>query len=242
MKLAVAFAALVSVFTFSSCLDSGESGPNNGYAIVTVGNNMGIPYFLADFFPNIKLYPNVNDLSVYGIPANAKRAAITYTLPEGTVITENTTKLDITLIAGGCSGITVDEISNRPDTCSAYTSKIQSFVSGYPWGYIAYPAAYAENGYLNLMYEYLTGSKRASSVLLDNRASNDTLYLDLKIKADGENKKVADFKNFALNTSSLLNKVMPQKDSIYVTVVSESSKGGSEGKDSITTRCKRIFY
>ena len=37
MKLAAIFAGLVSVFTFSSCLNDGDSGPNYDlYEIVTV--------------------------------------------------------------------------------------------------------------------------------------------------------------------------------------------------------------
>lgn len=244
MKLAVVVAALVSVFGFSSCLDSGESGPQQYGAIVTVGNSMGIPYFLPDFGSKtgLRMYPNVSDLKAYGISSTAKRAAITFTLPEGTEWTSNTKQLDIALVAGGCSEVPVENISNRPDTCITYVNKIQEFSKQNQLVWAAYyPSAYAEYGYLTLLYSYLTGSKRASSVLLDNRASNDTLYLDLKLKCDGSSQLAQDAKNYDLSSSSLIDQVIAKEDSIYITIVAESSLYGTEKKDSVTTRSKRVF-
>lgn len=51
MKLAAIFAGLVSVFTFSSCLNDGDSGPNYDlYEIVTVedGSIFGEPVLKGD--------------------------------------------------------------------------------------------------------------------------------------------------------------------------------------------------
>ena len=51
MKLAAIFAGLVSVFTFSSCLNDGDSGPNYDlYEIVTVedGSIFGGPVLKGD--------------------------------------------------------------------------------------------------------------------------------------------------------------------------------------------------
>lgn len=244
MKLAVAFAALVSVFGFSSCLDSGESGPQQYGAIVSIENSLGLPYFLPDFGSKqgLVMYPNLSDLKAYGISSTAKRAVITYNLPEGTEWGESTKKLNVVLVAGGCSELMVENISNRPDTCTAYVDKIKEFPKeNQPIWNAYYPAAYAENGYLNLVYNYSVDFKRGSSVLVENRVSNDTLYLDLKLKAEGSSQLVQDFKSYDLSTSNLMHDVVVEDDSVYITIVAESSLYGNEKKDSVTTRSKRIF-
>ena len=55
MKLAVVFAAFVSVFGFSSCLDDGESGPAQLQWVVNVndGSYTGVS-FIPDGAPTVK--------------------------------------------------------------------------------------------------------------------------------------------------------------------------------------------
>lgn len=91
MKLAVVFAAFVSVFGFSSCLDDGESGPAQLQWVVNVndGSYTGVS-FIPDGAPTVKWTTGAVTLTQYGLPEGTKRALLTYTIPEGQNITEDT--------------------------------------------------------------------------------------------------------------------------------------------------------
>lgn len=101
MKLAVAFAALVSVFGFSSCLNSDESGPSYDLAeSVIVKEYMGAPYLIGE---NTGYRYNPTNSSVLASlqlkDGNYyKRANIGITLAEGEVITEGKTSYKISAI------------------------------------------------------------------------------------------------------------------------------------------------
>lgn len=242
MKLAVVFAAFVSVFGFSSCLDSGESGPQTTCFLVSVGNQMGIPVFYPDAMPGYTLSPSVVDLSQYGISNSARRAVITYTIAEGQ--DENAKNLKINLVAGGCMEVKPMQISNEPDTfeTKGYTSAIKQFervMPFYPY-YPYYPTIYAEHGYLTFGFSY-TADKVGQFGLAPNRVSNDTLYLDLKAKTEKGSREGLHWQTYQLSGPAF-NEVEPMKDdSIRITVLAKSSGPlSSEGEViRITTSCKK---
>ena len=93
MKLAAIFAGLVSVFTFSSCLNDGDSGPNYDlYEIVTVedGSIFGEPVLKGDAWGYT--YTPVASSVLAGLKASDgsyyKRVQVGIKLMEGEAITE----------------------------------------------------------------------------------------------------------------------------------------------------------
>ena len=93
MKLAAIFAGLVSVFTFSSCLNDGDSGPNYAlYEIVTVedGSIFGGPVLKGDAWGYT--YTPVASSVLAGLKASDgsyyKRVQVGIKLMEGEAITE----------------------------------------------------------------------------------------------------------------------------------------------------------
>lgn len=248
MKLAVAFAALVSVVGFSSCLDSGESGPEYSYDNVTVSNYMGTYTLLSDAFPGITYVTDAFDLTPYGIAKGSKRAAIAYTIPEGTDLTQK--RIKINLVQGMCQGFGSVEslLSAQSDSISdIYTSKISYL--GYVqadyirMGYLNYPAISASNGFLNLGFSY-AADKGGKVILEENRIGHDTLYVDLRLAAEiKESTNVkTDWRTFDLSRGNLIYGVIPQNptsDSIYVTVVADVTKDGAK-KDSLTVFTKAL--
>lgn len=244
MKLAVVFAALVSAFTFSSCLNGGDSGPSQGQWIVNIDDNYMGTKLSPDGIPGVVWNPNAASLSAYGIKDGSKRALITYTIPEGQEITETSKSLNISLVAGGCAGITIAEISNQPDTFATkgYTSSVtrfSPFLNGVP-------AVYTNGRYLmiNCLYQ---ANKLASVGLAVNRvsAAKDTLYLDLKTKIESGSQQGYTFysTNYDLESYHEFYNLIPSnktKDSIYVTVRTSVSDYGQSKMDSLTTKAK--FY
>ncbi len=242
MKLAVVFAAFVSVFGFSSCLDSGESGPQTNSLLVTVGDYMGIPVFYPDCMPGYVLDPSVVDLSQYGISSSARRALITYTLVEGQA--NDAKKLKINLVAGSCVEISPVYISAAPDTfeTKGYTSTIKQFdhvQPFYPY-YPAYPNIYAEYGYLTFGFSYMADKVGQFGLAFD-RISNDTLYLDLKAKTEGSSRNGYHWLTCDLSRSREYYEVRPTvDDSIRITVSAKVSTMPVEGEVlSVTTAYKK---
>lgn len=244
MKLAVAFAALVSVFGFSSCLDSGNEGPAYQYDNVTVSNYMGTYIFASDAFPGLTYVTDVIDLAPYGITANTKRACIGFTIPEGTDLTQS--RIKINLVQGQCVSMASLEapLSMEHDSLSTYTSK--PYALGYYQmnscyvGALYYPAISAASGYLNLGFCY-AAEKGGKAVLEENRIGNDTLYVDLRLSADIKESSTVknDWRTFDLSKGRLIYDVPSQKDSIYVTVLANVTAGGNEKKDSLTVKVKK---
>lgn len=244
MKLAVVFAAFVSVFGFSSCLDSGESGPQTACFLVSVGNQMGMTVFYPDAMPGytLTLSPLAGDLSQYGISNSARRAIITYTVAEGQ--DENAKNLEINLVAGGCMEVKPMQISNKPDTfeTKGYTSAIKQFervMPFYPY-YPYYPRIYAERGYLTIGFSY-SADKVGQFGLAPNRVSNDTLYLDLKAKTENGSREGLHWQTYLLSGPDY-DEVEPMKDdSIRITVQAKSSLSSSNEEEviSMTTSYKK---
>lgn len=242
MKLAVIFAALVSVFGFSSCLNSDDNGPQPNTLLVTVGSYMGIPEFYPDCVPGVTFVPTAVDLTQYGISSSARRAIITYSVLEGQ--SEDAKRLNISLVAGACMEVKPMQISNNPDTfdTKGYTSSIKQFTNvmpNYPY-YPAYPTIYAERGYLTFGFTY-AADKIGQFGLVPNRISNDTLYLDLKAKTEGTSREGINWQTYSLFGSEY-EAVQPTKDdSIRITVLAKSSLSSSSGNEvvSVTTSYKK---
>lgn len=244
MKFAVMFAAFVSVVGFSSCLNGGESGPNQYRWVVNVNDDLYGISFTPDGLPGVKWTTGAVTLSQYGLPEGTKRALLVYTIPEGQETTNETKTMKIELVPGGCQPISIAQISNRPDTLVDYTAKITAFdplLGGVP-------AVYTNGKYLMINCTY-HASEYAKVGLVPNRISDtqDTLYLDLKLKAkEGYYSGGTYFStNYDLTTCQDIYSMKPSnktQDSIYVTVRALSTDGGQEKLDSMTTMAKLRAY
>lgn len=238
MKLAVAFAALVSVFSFSSCLNDSESGPMQFPWTVNINTSyLGTTNFVPDGLSGITWTTDAISLTQYGISEGAKRAFIWYTVPEGQNLTEGSKTMKVELVSGSCAAIPIANISNRPDTLQDYTSKIKEFTSFLQ----GVPAVYTNDKYLMINCTY-QASELAKIGLVPNRisAAKDTLYLDLKLKAKEGYQNGSTFfaTNYDLSTCNEFYDMIPSnksQDSIYVTVRALSANAGQEKVDSMTT-------
>lgn len=240
--MAVAFAALVSVFGFSSCLDSGESGPQQFPWVVNVNTSgiFGGINFTPDGTREVTWTTDAVSLTQYGLAEGTKRALIWYTVPEGQNLTEQSKTMKIELVPGACTAIPIAKISNQPDTLVDYTTKIQEFTRFLQ----GVPAVYTNGKYLAINCTY-QASEYAKVGLVPNRvsAAKDTLYLDLKLKAKEGYQGVSTyfFTNYDLSTCNELYDMVPSnktKDSIYVTVRALST---SEKVDSMTTMARFMY-
>lgn len=242
MKLAVAFAALVSVFGFSSCLNDGESGPSYNYDNVTISDYLGTYTLLSDAMPGVTYLTDAYDLTPYGISKGTKRALIAFTIPEGTDLTKK--RIKINLVQGQCQGFGGLEslLSAKHDSInSIYTSKVNSLgfeqTNSMLVGAIYYSSISATNGFLNLGFTY-AADKAGKIILEENRIGHDTLYVDLRLSADIKEATSVknDWRTFDLSRGNLIHRVEPTnetRDSIYITVVADVSKDGGK-KDSLT--------
>lgn len=240
IRLVLLAAALMSAFTFSSCLDDEET-QQEYMSLVTIDYFMGSPVMYPDENPQQQFF-FAGDLTQYGIPSSATRALITYTVAEEFDWT--TPQVEINLVSGGCSEWAIKKITdlNHVDTCATHTSAITAF-SYYGVGNIIFPALnIVRDRYMNVGYNY-QANKLADLAMVPNRISNDTVYFDMKIKKEGDNlSSGAVMDSWDLHSvSDFWGRAMPKEDSLYVTVVALTSEYSEEKdavKDSVTTRFK----
>lgn len=154
MKLAVVFAAFVSVFGFSSCLNDGESGPSYDLSEgVVVKESMGVPYLVGDATGYI--YNPINSSVLASLQKTDgsyyKRANIGIQLAEGEVITEGKTSYKIVnIVAYQESFIPYKSFNLRSDTLSGdYNLKSLE---------IGYTKAWARFGFLNIPFSMNVGN------------------------------------------------------------------------------------
>ncbi len=242
-KLFFTATALLSVFTFSSCLDDNSDEPIQYMSLVTIDRSLGCMY--PDENPNQEFYFSAGDLSQYGISAKATRALINYTVP--TVIDWTAPSVNITLLRNQCQDWPVMQITDEQhaDTCSTYTSAFKGFTQ-YGVGNVIFPALnVVRNRYMNVGYSY-RANKIGRMAMVPNRVSNDTVYFDFKLKKEGANLDSGAMMNsFDLSSAfHWLAKATPKNDSLYVTVVAltgEKSDYIEEKMDSVTTRLKDVY-
>lgn len=243
IKLVLGAAALMSAFSFTSCLDE-NNDPLEYISLVTIENVMGSSVMYPDENPQQQFIFG-GDLTQYGIPASATRALISYTTP--VALDWAAPQVQISLNAGQCQAWPVSQITdvNHVDTCSAYTSPITAF-SYYGIGSILFPSVnVVRDRYLNIGYNY-RANKVGNVVLTANRVSNDTVYFDLRLKKEGYNlSSGAVMNSFDLNSAyRMLSGAVSKSDSLYLTVValkSEDLEGLNAEKDSVTTRFKDVY-
>lgn len=245
MKLVAAFAALVSVFGLSSCLDSGDSSPMPQYAVGTFSLGMSGYEFKPDF-GTITLETGAYDLTQYGLSSfNGGRAVASFIYPEGTAITETTQRVKVQLQTG-CWALPIKRIVEDSPTYSEYTSNIVAFLppSLNAYLYLAPYPAWVKDRMLTLTFAY-SGDDKTEYVLCPDRistVSQDTLYLNLKVKSASTTSNRLTLDSYSLTPiMDQIEELKPKdsKDSIYF-AISAPSKNERGDNVVITTVAKTV--
>lgn len=213
--LAFCFSVFFMPLIFTSCLDDGDNNNiTRGTAIVTIQDSSMGTIMKADFGNGILKFSG--DLAQYGLQG-AERAFIYFTVPEGEDLTS--TSVNINLEANKCFPLPVLSFSNRPDTCG--NDFITEFYDVYGYGKV-----WADNGYVNVGYQFLSSGKRASFNLVQDSIKKDTLFLGLRIKSEQDNSAILyrNFLSFRLPSNSELEVkgIQPLNDSIYISVAGKT--------------------
>lgn len=221
MKLAVVFAALVSVFGFSSCLNSdGESSSWDGGDYVTVKEYLGSAYLLTD--NGLTLTPTSSSVLsglMNGTSGYYPRAIVYYKLAEGEIITEGKTSYNISQITG--SILPSKEFNANPDTLKAdysITSLEYSSLSNFVW---------AKNGYINIPFTTRIATNVTTNAfhLYATGVSGDTLLTRFQQDAGGGDnayQSIGTLISFKLPFNNpLYGQLEPKQDSIVIKVVAK---------------------
>ncbi|MCE2616703.1 hypothetical protein [Phocaeicola oris] len=239
MKFLMFAVAFVAAFVFTSCLNSdNDSNSNTFMSLCTVEHATSGVVFYPDESPKQMLVPTnaTNDFD------NAKRAVISYSLVEGQDTSSPTLKIVLTSNSGA---VKMSKFTTVKDTLSAYNGAFIGFVD-YVVGYYTYHAVNVAKGrYLNVGYNYYA-NKVGNTAMYANHVSNDTIYLDLLIKKEGNaytsgnQLNCYDLQDITTLHSLGYEKIVPKQDSIYVTVKINSPEfvqpQGSNREESRTVR------
>lgn len=235
MKLAVVFAALVSVFGFSSCLDSdGDSSSWDAAGYVTVKEYLGSAYLLTD--DGLTLTPATSSVLsglMNGTSGYYPRAYVYYKLAEGETFTSGKTSYTITQIWGNV--LSSKDFNANPDTLQAdysITSLECSGLSNVVW---------AKNGYINVPFTTRIGTNVTIDAfhLYATGVSGDTLFTRFQQDAGGGDNAYQTIRtliSFKLPFNDpLYGQLEPRQDSIVVKIV---AKGENNETLTKTTKYK----
>lgn len=234
MKLVAVFAALVSAFTFSSCLSDGESGTNpDGISYVVVKEYLGETYLACD--DGLTLIPvssSVLSPLKQTTGAYVKRAIISYKLAEGEIFSTDKTTYKISQIVAA-SGLNSKTFTNRPDTLKNDYSLV-SLEAPRDYG----TKVWAKNGYINVPFTFKTNTTLSMNDfhMYAYDAKGDTLYTTFRQTKGAENTSTQGegLVSFSLPfNSEYYNLLEAVNDSIVIKV---SAKGEN------TTLVKTVKY
>lgn len=223
MKLAVVFAALVSVFGFSSCLnsDGGNSGPDFYPVMATVTGDELLGYRLyADF--GAVLIPTQQSASQLSLK-NVQRVIVGFSLPE----TEKVTKLEpgktynVILDPYYCGRIptstVIDTYMNEPaDTLIKNQDAINSIeglqaIKGYATTYMNIPYSQSKMFYMNAGYDSNKDVDPSTNTLtltvyynsnVENAYSSGSSYFSFKLPESEYSQFTADSINLVLRAKT----------------------------------------
>lgn len=235
MKLAVAFAALVSVFGFSSCLNSdGDGGTSyDGFDFVTVKDGyMGGTYLASD--NGLTLKPVASTVLA---PLALKdggyytRSYIGFKLPEGEIASEGKTSYNIAEIgimyAMPYKGFNMDADTLKADyPIVSFEASILNFMTlNHIW---------AKNGYVNIPFTFKTTQTLSPDAfhLYVTGIKEDTLYTQFRQSIGNENAYQTGggvisfslpFNNFEFD--QLYRQLEEKQDSIVIKVSAKGENG-----------------
>lgn len=240
MKLAAIFAGLVSVFTFSSCLNDGDSGPNYDlYEIVTVedGSIFGEPVLKGDAWGYT--YTPVASSVLAGLKASDgsyyKRVQVGIKLMEGEAITEGKKSYKVSEI-GLMAVLNYKDFNVQADTLKNEYALVSLEDSN--------NKIWAINGYVNVPFTFKTKEQLNMNDfhLYAVEAKEDTLVTRLrqtKGADDAYQKTGGALISFHMPFNDMefyetFNKVVPKSDTIVVKV---TAKGENDKELVSTVKC-----
>lgn len=240
MKLAAIFAGLVSVFTFSSCLNDGDSGPNYDlYEIVTVedGSIFGGPVLKGDAWGYT--YTPVASSVLAGLKASDgsyyKRAQVGIKLMEGEAITEGKKSYKVSEV-GVMAILNYKDFNVRADTLKTDYALVSLEDSN--------NKIWAINGYVNVPFTFKTKEQLSMNdfhLYAAVEAKEDTLVTRLRqTKGDDDAYQTGSaLISFHMPFNDMefydtFNKVVPKSDTIVVKV---TAKGENDKELVSTVKC-----
>lgn len=239
MKLAAIFAGLVSVFTFSSCLNDGDSGPNYDlYEIVTVedGSIFGGPVLKGDAWGYT--YTPVASSVLAGLKASDgsyyKRVQVGIKLMEGEAITEGKKSYKVSEI-GLMAVLNYKDFNVQADTLENEYALVSLEDSN--------NKIWAINGYVNVPFTFKTKEQLNMNDfhLYAVEAKEDTLVTRLRQTkgADDAYQTGGALISFHMPFNDMkfyetFNKVVPKSDTIVVKV---TAKGENDKELVSTVKC-----
>ena len=239
MKLAAIFAGLVSVFTFSSCLNDGDGGPNYDlYEIVTVeeGSIFGGAVLKGDAWGYT--YTPVSSSVLAGLKTSDgsyyKRAQVGIKLMEGEVITEGKKSYKVSEV-GVMTVLNYKDFNLQPDTLkNDYALVSLEDANNKIW---------AINGYVNVPFTFKTKEQLSMNDfhLYAVGAKEDTLVTRLRQTkgSDDAYQTGSALISFHMPFNrgeffEILNNVQPKNDTIVVKV---TAKGENDKELVSTVKC-----
>lgn len=239
MKLAAIFAGLVSVFTFSSCLNDGDSGPNYDlYEIVTVedGSIFGEPVLKGNAWGYT--YTPVASSVLAGLKASDgsyyKRVQVGIKLMEGEAITEGKKSYKVSEI-GLMAVLNYKDFNVQADTLKNEYALVSLEDSN--------NKIWAINGYVNVPFTFKTKEQLNMNDfhLYAVEAKEDTLVTRLRQTkgADDAYQTGGALISFHMPFNDMefyetFNKVVPKSDTIVVKV---TAKGENDKELVSTVKC-----
>lgn len=248
MKLAAIFAGLVSVFTFSSCLNDGDSGPNYDlYEIVTVedGSIFGGPVLKGDAWGYT--YTPVASSVLAGLKASDgsyyKRVQVGIKLMEGEAITEGKKSYKVSEV-GLIAILNYKDFNVQADTLkNEYALVSLEDSNNKIWAINGYNKIWAINGYVNVPFTFKTKEQLNMNDfhLYAVEAKEDTLVTRLRQTkgADDAYQTGGALISFHMPFNDMkfyetFNKVVPKSDTIVVKV---TAKGENDKELVSTVKC-----
>lgn len=221
-KLAVFMAALLAVFTLSSCLNGSSGTMYDIYEVVTVESYMGTPYLKGD--GTGYTYNPVNSTILSSLLQKDgeyyKRAQVGIKLAEGEVFSETKKSYKISEIAI-YDYVPYKNCSTRPDTLIAEKYGLVSLEAGSS-------KIWAVNRYINVPFTFKTVEQLTANdfELYAYEASNDTLYLRFLQEKGSETAystgtgMISFYMPYEPEFTDLYNQALMNgsNDSIYITV------------------------
>lgn len=231
MKLAVVFAALVSVFGFSSCLDSDGGGSSWDYAdyvTVTQGYLGGTVLKTDGGLTLTPLSSSMLSCLSDGKSGYYTRGMVYYKLAEGEIVQEGKTSYNVSIVDGG--GIPYKGFNLNPDTLKADYS-----LTALEYSNAGLTKVWAKNGYVNVPFY----TKINKNVTLDDfhlyatGIKEDTLYTRFHQSGGGGDnayQTTGTFISFGLPFNDpefyqLYNQLEPKKDSIVIKITAKGENG-----------------
>jgi lipoprotein len=168
----------VVVTMFSSCLESDDYQQGGAFYFTVVDDyTTASGKSLIQDFTGMKFIPSASSVQALGGLKGIERAALQYTFPKDTEVTENTKEVHVDLVAGWNSfSIQTKDILSIPDAGEKGDTLRNDSV-------LSYDTMWAYGGYVNTSVTFDAANTGVYMDMIKQKVSADTLYLHLNLNA-----------------------------------------------------------